>query len=72
MTTLVFHVVIGLKAASVIAFSNVNLFFTAVVVGYFDVDLCISITTVRISMTARNVSISLSTINWIWTWGDTE
>ena len=47
MTTLVFYVVIGLKAASVIAFSNVDLFFAAmVVVGYFDVDLCISITAV--------------------------
>ena len=47
MTTLVFYVVIGLKAASVIAFSNVNLFFAAVVVvGYFDVDLCISVTAV--------------------------
>ena len=47
MTTLVFYVVIGLKAASVIALSNVDLFFAAmVVVGYFDVDLCISITAV--------------------------
>ena len=47
MTALVFYVVIGLKAASEIAFSTVKLIFVTVeLVGCFDFDLCISITAV--------------------------
>ena len=46
MTTLEFNVVIGVKASSIITFRDVDLFFAAVVVRNFDVDLCISIAAV--------------------------
>ena len=65
MATLEFYVVIGVKAASVIAFSDVNLFLAAmVVVRSFYVDLSIGIAAVRISVTASNVDVSMVPFNW--------
>ena len=46
MTTLEFNVVVGLKASSVVTFGNVDLFFAAVAVRNFDVDLSISVSAV--------------------------
>ena len=67
ITTLEFYVVIGVKAASVIAFGDVNLFFAAMVVVMrsFYVDLSISIAAVRISVTASNVDISMMPFKWL-------
>lgn len=46
MTTLKFNVVIGVKASSVITFGDVDLFFVAVAVRYFNVDFGISVAAV--------------------------
>ncbi len=75
MTTLKLNVVVGMKATSVITFSDVDFFFAAVVVrnfdvdfGFFfaavvmrkfDVDLGVSVAALRISVTANNVGVSI-------------
>ena len=47
MTTFEFNVVIGVKASSVIAFSNIDLFFAAaLVVRNFDINLGVSVAAV--------------------------
>ena len=43
VTTFEFNVVIGVKASSVVAFGNINLFFAAAVVRNFDVNLGVSV-----------------------------
>ena len=53
MTTFKLKVVIRVEASSVITFGNVNLFFAAVVMRNFNVDLGISVTTVGISVAIR-------------------
>ena len=63
MTTLEFDVVIGLKAASVIAFGDVNLFFAVVVMRNLYIDLSISIAAVCIPVTASNVDVSVMLFN---------
>lgn len=50
MTTLKLKVVIRMEASSVITFGNVNLFFAAVVVRNFNVDLGISVAAIGISV----------------------
>ena len=56
MTTLKLKVVIRVEASSVITFGDVNLFFAAVVVRNFNVDLCISVAAVGISVAINNRS----------------
>ena len=59
MTTLKFNVVVGMKATSVITFSDVDFFFAAVVMRKFDVDLGVSVAALRISVTANNVGVNI-------------
>ncbi len=59
MTTLKFNVVIGVKAASVITFSNVDLFFAALVVRSLDVNLSIGVAAVRISVAVNNMDVNV-------------
>ena len=55
MMTLKLKVVIRVEASSVITFGNVNLFFAAVVVRNFNVNLGISV----VAVVARNFNVDL-------------
>ena len=68
MTTLNLKIVIGLEASSVITFSDVNLFFAAVVVRSFNVDLGISVAAVGISVAIKNIGSQYISTKWCYTW----
>ena len=62
MTALELNVVIGMKASSVLTFGDVDLFFAAVVVRNFDIDLGISVAAVVVRSFDIDLGISVAAV----------